>query len=107
MSVLGTTFGIGEKATRPATEIAARAATRATIWEGGRERSYQANPPSSVRVSTAITPACQLTGTLLVPEPGKPLPSTLHPAAPQPPPHPGSPCRPARGPPRWRSTSPP
>ena len=34
MSVVGTTFGIGEKATRPATEIAASAATRATICEG-------------------------------------------------------------------------
>ena len=59
-SVVGTTFGIGEKATRPATEIAASAATSATIWEGGRERSYQAKPPSSVAPSMAMAASPQL-----------------------------------------------
>src|SRR5262249_51058279 len=60
MSVVGTTFGIGEKATLPATEIAASAATSATICEGGRERSYQANPPSRVAPRIAKAAASQV-----------------------------------------------
>src|SRR5829696_3283436 len=50
MSVVGTTFGMGEKATRPATEIAASAATSATIWEGGREHHERCElPPHRAR----------------------------------------------------------
>src|SRR5215208_1242775 len=62
MSVVGTTLGIGENATRPATEIAASAATSATVCEGGRERSYQANPPSSVNTRTSIAASPHLIG---------------------------------------------
>src|SRR5512146_1373451 len=44
MSVVGFTLGKAAKAIRPAIASAARAATRATTCDGGRERSYQAKP---------------------------------------------------------------
>src|ERR671928_123674 len=44
MSVVGLTFGIAAKASRPTTGSAARAATTATTRAGGRPRSYQAKP---------------------------------------------------------------
>ena len=44
MSVVGLTLGKAAKAIRPAIASAARAATRATTCDGGRERSYQAKP---------------------------------------------------------------
>ena len=46
MSVVGLTLGKAANAIRPAIASAASAATRATTWDGGRERSYQANPAS-------------------------------------------------------------
>ena len=46
MSVVGLTLGKAAKAIRPAIASAASAATRATTCAGGRERSYQAKPPS-------------------------------------------------------------
>ena len=44
MSVVGLTLGKAANAIRPAIASAASAATSATTWDGGRERSYQANP---------------------------------------------------------------
>src|SRR5829696_8083501 len=46
MSVVGLTFGIAAKATRPAIASAASRATIATTCAAGRERSYQAKPAS-------------------------------------------------------------
>src|SRR5918996_2903357 len=60
MSVVARTLGIGAKRSRPAIARAARAATMATIRDGGRERSYQANPPTSTATRIAIVTACQL-----------------------------------------------
>ena len=60
MSVVATTFGIGAKASRPATASAANAATSATILAGGRERSYQASPPTSTSPSSAYAVSCQV-----------------------------------------------
>ena len=53
MSVVATTFGIGVKTSRPATASAASAATRATMRAGGRERSYQAKPPTRTAARSA------------------------------------------------------
>ena len=59
-SVVATTFGIGVRTRRPATASAASAATSATSRAGGRERSYQANPPRSAMASRAYAYASQL-----------------------------------------------
>jgi hypothetical protein len=60
MSVVGTTFGIGENATRPATASAASAAIRATICDGGFERSYQTTPATRASARSANVAASQL-----------------------------------------------
>ena len=60
MSVVATTFGIAAKARRPATASAASAATRATTCDGGRDRSYQANPASRTAPRTTKLQASQL-----------------------------------------------
>ena len=61
MSVVGLTLGSAAKAIRPAIASAARAATRATTWEVGRERSYQAKPPSRAAPRIRKLASSQLT----------------------------------------------
>src|SRR5262249_18971079 len=61
MSVVGLTLGKAAKAIRPAIASAASTATRARTWAGGRERSYQAKPPSSTAPTIRKLTSCQLT----------------------------------------------
>src|SRR5215212_171357 len=61
MSVVATTLGIAARTSRPATASAARAATSATSRAGGRERSYQATPPTSTTPRRTTVTSCHLT----------------------------------------------
>ena len=49
MSVVGFTFGMAAKASRPTTASAASAATAASTRAGGFSRSYHAKPAASAR----------------------------------------------------------
>ena len=61
MSVVGLTFGIAAKASRPTTASAASAATSASTRAGGFSRSYQPKPAARASASSSIEAACQLT----------------------------------------------
>ena len=88
-------WGSARRRAGPATASAASAATRATICDGGRERSYQANPPAST--SGRAREARELPAHLA------PAPARRRTAAPCS----GviAPGRRGCGRPRWRSTS--
>jgi hypothetical protein len=58
--VVGFTFGIAAKASRPTTASAASAATTATTRAGGFSRSYHAKPPARATASRVREAACQV-----------------------------------------------